>query len=153
MLNPDPNIIQLLYTLIPDRSINIEYRIKSNKNKPLSIFVNIERNGQEHPTVGNKIQVTVTCILPTIYEDSDHQLDINLQSGIKFMDMILNCEWGVVRSDGGISPTYTREFTKTFTAEKWSEGFKCAETWIDTEIQPVLNQLINRYKAYIDADL
>ena len=105
----------------------------------------IERNGQELPTKGNKVVVKATLLLDSA---KDTSLSDNICFGIDVFGEGLHSYWG-----RGLSLNYDdRSKTKTFSGIRFRELFREAEEFCLSEISKINEALEVRHQALLDAD-
>jgi hypothetical protein len=111
------------------------------KTGGLTVKIIIERQGQEHPSRGDRVSVYGSIEFP----------GREISERLRFGNRVLVMGTGLDRYWGYRSPEFLRR-TREFFSDTWAKAEKAALEHCEMELQKLIDALEVRHQALIDAD-
>ena len=124
----------------------ITYTLTDTLNAKILIF----RDGQEHPSEGNRVRVKACLYLPSHPKNKSLHPKLQFRSRVEIMNQYLTASWGwlneLEHKDGYIS-----RYMDTL-ADKWSDAFSQAEQKMLSELNKLRKALAESEEALLRAE-
>ena len=124
----------------------ITYTLTDTLNAKILIF----RDGQEHPSEGNRVIVKACLYLPSHPKNKSLHPELQFRSRIEVLDRYLKDNWGwaieLERKEGYVSCYLD------ILADKWSDAFTQAEQKLLSELDKIRKALAEREEALLLAE-